>query len=168
MNPQQSHQQQQSTWAQAKQWIGKGWHRFCMVVNLPTVSALAGKIALLCCNVMCGVQTGSFSCVKLNILLVSWTLSCSGSLEYDLAEIRVIYFALAAFQTAAGESVLRCLGDLHACLQMLLSFEGVISESGFSMRRSRLELQRPLTARIASSFFLHPNLSQKKRKFSPT
>ncbi len=60
VNPEQSHQQQQSTWVQAKQWIGKGWRRFCMVVNLPTASALAGKTALICCDVMCGVQTGRF------------------------------------------------------------------------------------------------------------
>ncbi|KAL0019914.1 hypothetical protein WJX77_007779 [Trebouxia sp. C0004] len=42
VDPEQRHQQQHSTWAQVKQWTGQGWRRFCMVINLPTASALAG------------------------------------------------------------------------------------------------------------------------------
>jgi len=47
-------------------------------------------------------------------------------LNFDLAEVKVISFALAASRIAAGESALRCLGDLHACLQTLMNLEGII------------------------------------------
>ncbi len=42
----QSEEQHVSRWMQVKQWVGRGWQRFCMVINLPTASALAGTLSM--------------------------------------------------------------------------------------------------------------------------
>lgn len=78
---------------------------------------------------MCNKTDKAIPCESLNMTeaLISQLKSpAAAQLGVDLAEVNLISFALAASQIAAGESALRCLCDLHACLQTLMNLEGII------------------------------------------